>query len=142
MNHEIDNSLFYHKPFKELIWKNEISLALSWENSCALFLKYEFGATLFYHLRFKEFLEKRVFEEECRKFWTLESFVSTSPHLNLEVVEFEKHKVHSSIIDRGYGITRDEHENVEILQEPVTKLMARKIEEKNKGEVALFEKMI
>ncbi|KAI5650183.1 hypothetical protein M9H77_36188 [Catharanthus roseus] len=65
-------------------------------NSCAVSLKYEFGATLLYHPRFKEFLKKMVFKEECRQFWTLESFVSTSSLLNLDVAEFMKHKVHSS----------------------------------------------
>ncbi|KAI5676774.1 hypothetical protein M9H77_07724 [Catharanthus roseus] len=99
LSHEIDSSLFYHKPFKELVWKNDISLTLSWKNSCALFLKYEFEATWLYHLHFKEFLKNMIFKEEYRKFWTLESSMSASPLLNLDVVEFEKHKVHSSIIN-------------------------------------------
>ncbi|KAI5683013.1 hypothetical protein M9H77_04241 [Catharanthus roseus] len=71
---------------------------------------------------------KGVFEEECRKSWTLESFVSISPHLNLDVVEFEKTNPFKK---RGYGVTRDEHENMEIFQGPVTRLMARKIEEES-----------
>ncbi|KAI5682212.1 hypothetical protein M9H77_03440 [Catharanthus roseus] len=86
---------FYNSHFKKFILKNDfenkmrllvlpqtfqrvdleecISLALSWKNSCALFLKYEFGATLLYRLHFKESLKKIVFKEECRQFWTLKA---------------------------------------------------------------------
>ncbi|KAI5681860.1 hypothetical protein M9H77_03088 [Catharanthus roseus] len=42
--------------------------------------------------------------------------------------------------ERGYGMTQDKHENMEIFQGPITKSIDRKIEEKNKGMVILFKK--
>ncbi|KAI5672860.1 hypothetical protein M9H77_13224 [Catharanthus roseus] len=46
----------------------------------------------------------------------------------------------SSSGKRGCGMIRDKYKNVEIFQVPITRLMARKIEGKDKGMVALFEK--
>ncbi|KAI5676045.1 hypothetical protein M9H77_06995 [Catharanthus roseus] len=51
---------------------------------------------LFYHLLFKDILERMVFKEEGRKCGSLENFVSTFPHLNLEVLAFVKYKVYPS----------------------------------------------
>lgn len=73
-----------------------MSLLSFQKNFCAYNLNHEFEATKFYHLPFKEFLQKMVFKEECGPSWNLRNFVSTHPHLNLEVVEFEKHNVYSS----------------------------------------------
>ncbi|KAI5681645.1 hypothetical protein M9H77_02873 [Catharanthus roseus] len=50
--------LYYDRPFKEWFFKNNMSLVLSWKNSCVLTLKHEFEASLFYHLLFKEFFDK------------------------------------------------------------------------------------
>lgn len=39
-------------------------------------------------------------------------------------------------------MTRDAQEMVELLQRPVAKAMARKMEKEHKGKLALFEKII
>ncbi|KAI5681856.1 hypothetical protein M9H77_03084 [Catharanthus roseus] len=47
--------------------------------------------------------DKVVFKEDGRNSWNFENFVATSPHLNFEVVEFEKYQYYSSIINAfGY----------------------------------------
>ncbi|KAI5653346.1 hypothetical protein M9H77_30533 [Catharanthus roseus] len=82
LSHEIDSSLLYHKPFKEFIRKNDISLALSWKHSCAIFLKYEFGVPLLYHLRFKELLQKIVSKRNINNVyqWSFTYLISSTRH--------------------------------------------------------------
>ncbi|KAI5648569.1 hypothetical protein M9H77_34574 [Catharanthus roseus] len=40
------------------------------------------------------------------------------------------------------GMTRDVQKTVELLQDPVTGVMARRMEEEHQGKIAIFEKMI
>ncbi|KAI5681585.1 hypothetical protein M9H77_02813 [Catharanthus roseus] len=67
-----------------------------WEKSWSMFLKFRFDGTLFYHPLFKEFLKKMRFKEGGRGSWSFDHFVSTSTHLNFQVLALVKYKVYPS----------------------------------------------
>ncbi|KAI5653085.1 hypothetical protein M9H77_30272 [Catharanthus roseus] len=46
---------------------------------------------------------------------------------------------HESFQKRGRCMTRDTQETVELLQSPVTRAMARRMEEEHRGKIAIFE---
>ncbi|KAI5658127.1 hypothetical protein M9H77_26920 [Catharanthus roseus] len=83
----IEKHLDYITSFIEILWKDVFlnDLLVQNKNLCVLSLHLAFSGNLFYHLPFKEFLEKMVFEESfawifinCKNvliLWDLKSFI-------------------------------------------------------------------
>ncbi|KAI5654145.1 hypothetical protein M9H77_31332 [Catharanthus roseus] len=124
-------SLYYHHPFKETIFQTLDLLDL--------LLELEKNKSFYYHLSFKDvdvniFFDLQEFNTfNCASFWRI--LVNFDWLLN---TPFWKESFQS----RGRWYDLESEGTVELLQGPVTRAMARRMEEEHRGKITRFKKMI